>query len=547
VNVVVLVGYALGVALVLAAGAWLLERALTSLHLPVRWVWIGTLGVSVWLPLDSFVSGTQQQSTVGVTSLAEVVAPITAPAVMEGMSGGSAQRENAALELLVEWRTQISRALASGAALLPEIGLAAGWIAGAWGASSILVAMILVVSILRLSRRARGWPDETLLGRSVKVSPDIGPATVGLLTPIIVIPRWARELPPHEFNLILSHEGEHVRSRDTLLLALGLVAVVACPWNPVAWWQMRRLKAAVEVDCDRRVLRDGVSPARYGDLLVRLGSRRRVGLLAAPTIVGSTSLLERRLTVMKNLRSRISVPTALVAAAVALILVAVACTSEVPMAMNDDDASEAPSATNTNAASEPQLEKWVTIRVDRDGTVQVNGVVHPLDRVSEAVAPLNAANAVVSLEVPEATPYGLVWELKEQLRAAGLVRVSFLTAESEAQRSPARDASTRVGDGLGVVLPELPAMPEVEVSPRNLLFLEVLPTGTVAVRRGEDPTSQLMVPREAEGVLRQELALNPLLIAVVKTHPETEYKHMYDVLDAIKRAEVKRFSLQVVE
>jgi biopolymer transport protein ExbD len=271
-------------------------------------------------------------------------------------------------------------------------------------------------------------------------------------------------------------------------------------------------------------------------------------LLAAPTIVGSTSLLERRLIVMKNLRSRISVPTALVAAAVALILVGVACTSEVPMAMNDDDASEPPT-TSTVAASEPQFEDVIAIRVGRDGTVQVNGVVHPLDRVSEALEPLDPPHTVVSLEAHQAAPYRVMAALQEQLRAADLLRVVFTTVESDAQRSAARDVTTLVDDGVAMVLPESSArtISEVNVNPRNLLFLEVLPNGSVAARRGEDPTSQLMVPGEAEGVLRRELALNPLLIAVVKTHPETEYKHMYDVLDAIKRAEVKRFSLQVVE
>ena len=50
---------------------------------------------------------------------------------------------------------------------------------------------------------------------------------------------------------------EHVRTKDPLTLALGLAAVVVAPWNPLAWWQHRRLRDAVEVDCDRRVLSEG--------------------------------------------------------------------------------------------------------------------------------------------------------------------------------------------------------------------------------------------------------------------------------------------------
>lgn len=546
-NVTMLAAYALAVAMIAASSAWLLERALTTLHLPVRWAWVGALGLSVWLPLTSLISGPPQGSPAGAAATAEVVAPIAEADIVDDTYGDSRQEMAPALELLAGWRTWIGRTVASGAALLSMIGLAPAWIAGAWGAFSVVVGMVLIASSLRLNRSARGWSDETLLGRYVKVSPRMGPATVGFLTPVIVIPRWARVLPPHELELVLRHEGEHARSRDTLLLSLGLVAVVAFPWNPLVWWQLRRLKDAVEVDCDRRVLRNGVAPARYGDLLVRLGSRGRLASLAVPTMAGSTSALERRLTAMKNMRRRISLPRALPAIAIALLLVGVACTSEPPMTANTDATSE-PSETKTVAASEPQLEDVIAIRVDRNGTTYLNGEVHPLDRISDAVASLDP-KTVVSIEAHTAVPYRVMAALQEQVRAADLLRVVFTTVESDAQRSASRDVTTLVDDGVAMVLPESRAQStsEVEVNPRNLLFLEVRPTGFVATRRGDDSIIREMRPREVETLVRQELALNPDLIAVVQTHPDAEYRHMYDVLDALQRAEATRFTLQVAE
>lgn len=548
-NVAALVAYALAVALVLASSAWLLERALTTLRLPVRWVWIGALVLSVWLPSASFVSAPELQDTAGVTG-GVVVAPIAPTGVVEGMTGGSGQGAGGALELLVAWRTGVRRGLASAAALLPRIGVTPAWIAGVWGASSILVAMILIASTLRLSRLARRWPDERLLGWRVKVSPGTGPATMGLLAPLIVIPRWARELPSQELEMVLRHEGEHVRSRDTLLLALGLVAVVACPWNPLVWWEVRRLKAAVEVDCDRRVLRGGVAPARYGDLLVRLGSRGRPGSLAVPTMAGSTSLLERRLTTMKESRGRTSYPTALAAMASALLLVVVACTTEAPVATERKSAPESSTATNARVASERSGEDVVAaIWMDRDGAVQVNGVAYPVDQVSEAVAPLHSAGAVVSIEAHQAAPYRAVAAVQDQLRAAGLLRVVFTAVESEARRSSTRDVSTLVDAGLAMVLPDatMPAIDEMTVDPRNLLFLEVLPTGLVAARRGEDPRIQEIAPGDVEALWRHEVAQDPRLIAVVRTRPEAEYRHMYEVVEALRRAEATRFTLQLAE
>jgi beta-lactamase regulating signal transducer with metallopeptidase domain len=560
-NVAVVMAYAFAVTMVLCCGVWLLERALTNLRLPIRWAWLGALALSVWLPLASLVSSPGQGTAADTTAVSGVAVPIGQIELMGGeANAGSMQVSWAASGLLAEWRRSVDRVVAAGASRLPTARVAPSWIAGIWGTASILIATVLFGSVLRLNRRMRRWPDELLLGRRVKVSPDLGPATVGVRNPLIVVPRWARELPHDELDLVLRHEGEHVRSRDTLLLALGLAAVVACPWNPLVWWQVRRLKAAVEVDCDRRVLRDGVAPARYGDLLVRLGSRGRLASLGVPTIAGSTSLLERRLTVMKSLRSRTSVPAALAATGVALLLVIVACTSEPPVANDTNAAPDASAAASPTATSEPTSQDVVAIRVERDGTVRVNGEIQPVDRVSEAVAPLNSERVVVAIEAHQAVPYQVIATVQDQIRAAGLLRVVFIAFESdELRRSAPRTASTVADEGLPVVLPDTTLLeigqrspgfevaPMSTVNPRNLMFLEVMPTGAVLVQRGESRAVQMVTHRQVEGLLRMGLGQNPNLIAVVRTHPDAEYRHMYRVLDALQRAQATRFALQLAE
>src|SRR5690606_5851167 len=151
--------------------------------------------------------------------------------------------------------------------------------------------------------------------------------------PSIVLPRWAMVLPIPELEMVLRHEEEHVRFRDPLLLAASLVAVAACPWNPLVWWQMRRLRDAVEAACDRRVLRGGVLPHQYGELLVRLGSYRHLEVPLLPTISGSISQLERRLNLMNSLQRRISLPGALATMGASLLLFTVACTTEAPVSV----------------------------------------------------------------------------------------------------------------------------------------------------------------------------------------------------------------------
>lgn len=99
--------------------------------------------------------------------------------------------------------------------------------------------------------------------------------------------------------------------------------------------------------------------------------------------------------------------------------------------------------------------------------------------------------------------------------------------------------------GLAVVLPE--PGEEAQVSQKNILHLIVMPNGVVDVKRGESQQVQQMRPREIEGLWRQEVTANPNLIAAVKTHPETSYRYMMDVLDALHTANAERISLQILE
>ncbi|HSM03717.1 MAG TPA: biopolymer transporter ExbD [Longimicrobiales bacterium] len=99
--------------------------------------------------------------------------------------------------------------------------------------------------------------------------------------------------------------------------------------------------------------------------------------------------------------------------------------------------------------------------------------------------------------------------------------------------------------GLAIVLPE--ESEEVEVNQKNILHIVIQPNGVVEVRRGESQQVQSVAPNDIEGIWRQDVASNPNLIAGVKTHPDTPYKFMIDVLDALQTAGADKISLQVLE
>ena len=99
--------------------------------------------------------------------------------------------------------------------------------------------------------------------------------------------------------------------------------------------------------------------------------------------------------------------------------------------------------------------------------------------------------------------------------------------------------------GLAIVLPE--ESEEVEVSQKNILHIVINPTGVIDLKRGESPQIQQVRASEIESIWRQEVSQNDKLIAAVKTHPETPYRYMVDVLDALHKAHAERISLQLFE
>jgi biopolymer transport protein ExbD len=528
--------YAMAVGLLLAPAAWLLERGLGRVGAPTRWVWAGSLILCVVLPAVSPLGGPSGRDEVVTISVA--VDGLIAAAPSGPTPAAAPPRGIDVLTAAVGWwRAEIDRLLATAATEVVDGRPIVGWWLAIWWASaSLILAALLLSGMIGLSRRASGWPRQAHLGREVRLAPRLGPATLGLLHPEIVLPRWAAALPTPRLELILAHEEEHVRARDPLLLAFGLACIVACPWNPFLWWQHRRLKDAVEVDCDRRVLRRGAAAPSYGDLLLWMGSRRHLAWLPATTMTGSRSLLERRLTAMKKTTLRAALPGTIGASILASGLVVVACTTEPPVAGDGAEPSGAILQRN------PRV---VDVWVQPDGRIRVNDVPHTMEDVSKAIRQLDAAadgEAVVSLQADPDVPYGVMDGLQKAIRAGGVPRVIF-ALRTEPRRTPPGEFA-EVLEGLALVLPE--AGEERQVSGRNVLHLIVQPSGVVEFRRGASTSVQRVPGGDVAALWRQEVANNPLLIAALKTHPDASYTHMVELLDALHEAEAQRISLQVL-
>jgi hypothetical protein len=194
-----------------------------------------------------------------------------------------------------------------------------------WLCASLAMAVVLGRAALRLRTLRRQWVPATVAGHRVLIAPHTGPAVAGMGERHIVLPAWALTAPEEQQRLMLLHEREHVQAGDPWLLLLALVVLVALPWSPVLWWVARRLRAAVEIDCDARVLHHAPDVDDYGALLLQV-ARRRSGrtdeplLLPATALLHPTHLLEERIHMMtSNRRTRRSLITSLALTAVVVV------------------------------------------------------------------------------------------------------------------------------------------------------------------------------------------------------------------------------------
>ncbi|MGH7617885.1 MAG: TonB family protein, partial [Gemmatimonadaceae bacterium] len=176
-----------------------------------------------------------------------------------------------------------------------------------WISLSLLLLMRLAWAVIGLRRARTAWRQHEVDGVAVRLAPNEGPAVIGLRSMEIVLPEWIVALDTHLLAMVLKHEDEHRRARDPHLLFGAAVLVALLPWNLALWFQARRLRLAIELDCDARVLRVHPSAERYGLLMMTIAQRRSVApTLFAPMLTEPATQLERRIRAMRTTTRRVA-------------------------------------------------------------------------------------------------------------------------------------------------------------------------------------------------------------------------------------------------
>ena len=270
--------YLIAVGTCLGVVALVVERMLPTTW-PRRWLWCAVIPLSIFLPAYYRFHHTWS-----------VVDALQHGSVGSQLAGALGLASRTAFD--PAWWVQTR----SYDALINRLWLSASALLLLWGLTHALrVALVLHQS--RAKRRDSGAPD-VVDGVPVVVTDVMGPATVGVLRSRVVVPHWVLALPPVQRRYILCHEDEHRRSHDARLLFLASLTLILMPWNLALWWQLRRLRLAVEMDCDNRVVAALGDANAYGELLLRVAEATSRGPRLQPALLGGVGMLERRLTML---------------------------------------------------------------------------------------------------------------------------------------------------------------------------------------------------------------------------------------------------------
>jgi hypothetical protein len=197
---------------------------------------------------------------------------------------------------------------------------------------SLAIALSFVGAYWRLGRERRTWPVVDLHGQRLRLSPTTGPMVVGIVRPEIILPRWVLDRPIQDQCTILVHEASHLAAGDPILLAATCALVAFAPWNPAAWIILARMRLAIEVDCDARVLGHGMSPLSYSWLLIDVAERASPKAFAATALADSSSHLHQRILAMESRRVTHPLIRVATVAAIGLAGLLAACEARMPTA-----------------------------------------------------------------------------------------------------------------------------------------------------------------------------------------------------------------------
>lgn len=259
----------------------------------------------------------RQARTVWLAAL--VCSPIFAIVASSGGNHRStAQRSERELTSVAEDQSATARTTSTRRLTLPMLAVTQDWsptikrlenpLRWFWAGTSGLMLLTVTVTTLRVRARTARARRSVLDGVPVRIDDSLGPAASPFHGGEIIVPTWLESVDTSLRGLVLTHEQQHLRTADPIVLFVATAIVALFPWSPAAWWMLKRLRLAIEVDCDNRTVErhsaHGVDERqRYARLLILAAqhhAEKQRPFGASVVLSAASSHLSRRLHMLSN-------------------------------------------------------------------------------------------------------------------------------------------------------------------------------------------------------------------------------------------------------
>ena len=308
------------VAMLLACSAFVIARVVALYRgAPLRWVWLMAMVTSMALPLlwlRPLPSATATRTGVGLPAQAPAA---SGPRVRTTLEPAPASRMRSVMIPLPHIPPAPERVVMQ-----------------AWFTVSMAFLTLLAVTATRLYLERRVWQWHNVANTQVLLAPTFGPAIVGVRHPDIVLPEWVLALDDASQRTIVAHEEEHRAARDQILLLVGLAAVVLVPWNIGLWMSWRGLRRAIELDCDARVVGQGIADTEYASVLLSAWHSTHGSWLPSTAFAERASGLGARVEHLMRPEPRRRAMRTAIGGVMAATLVFFACTTVSPRRASSD-------------------------------------------------------------------------------------------------------------------------------------------------------------------------------------------------------------------
>ena len=255
----------------LAAGAWFLMRMTRPAPQIQYCLWLAVLGTAVLLPARGMSRAEQP-----------IAQPDERPTLIESSHDQITARRAQPLAFMQRTHT---------------VRLAPGYVQ--W-----LVRLYVATMVFALVRVTQAWRTSWLLAsravvlsahtvatasycRSFGIKPPLVresaevacPMIVGILSPVLLLPRQFSVFSQQEIDAALCHELSHIKRRDPLVNLACQLAAVPLIWHPVTQLIHQRIRITREMACDAMAAQKIQSATTYARCLLTMAT----SMLHAPT------------------------------------------------------------------------------------------------------------------------------------------------------------------------------------------------------------------------------------------------------------------------